>query len=89
MENISLRNYTNYVITRTYVAVMTKLQNIVGTHGNKIWLQILDWILKIGHYQILRRKITYELNTACKFEAKHMEAALQTLNTYVYYYTIY
>lgn len=68
---------------------MTKLQNIVGTHGNKMWLQILDWILKIGHYQILRRKITYELNTACKFEAKHMEAALQTLNTYVYYYTIY
>ncbi|KAL2712235.1 WASH complex subunit 5 [Vespula squamosa] len=62
-------------------AMMTKLQTVVGTHGNKMWLQILDWILKIGHYQILRRKITYELNTACKFEAKHMEAALQTLNT--------
>ncbi|XP_043487767.1 WASH complex subunit 5 isoform X1 [Polistes fuscatus] len=62
-------------------AMMTKLQTIVGTHGNKMWLQILDWILKIGHYQILRRKIAYELNTACKFEAKHMEAALQTLNT--------
>ncbi|XP_047367322.1 WASH complex subunit 5 isoform X2 [Vespa velutina] len=62
-------------------AMMTKLQTIVGTYGNKMWLQILDWILKIGHYQVLRRKITYELNTACKFEAKHMEAALQTLNT--------
>ncbi|KAF7380584.1 hypothetical protein HZH68_016449 [Vespula germanica] len=61
-------------------AMMTKLQTVVGTHGNKMWLQILDWTLKIGHYQILRRKITYELNTACKFEAKHMEAALQTLN---------
>ncbi|KAK2579644.1 hypothetical protein KPH14_011569 [Odynerus spinipes] len=64
-------------------ATMTKLQAVVGTHANKMWLQMLDWILKIGHYQILRRKIAYELNTACKFEAKHMEAALQTLNTAV------
>lgn len=61
-------------------AMMLKLQTIVGTHANKMWPHILDWVLKIGQYQILRRKIAYELNTACKFEAKHMEAALQTLN---------
>lgn len=60
---------------------ITKLHNTVS--NNKLWLPALEWTLKIGHYQLLRKKIAYELNTACKFEAKHMEAALQTLNTYV------
>lgn len=41
---------------------------------------MLDWILNIGHYQLLKHNIAYELNIACKFEAKHMESALQTFN---------
>ncbi|KAJ8673596.1 hypothetical protein QAD02_004858 [Eretmocerus hayati] len=55
---------------------MTAVNNLV----NKTWSTLLDLILKIGHLQILRHKIAYELNIACKFEAKHMEAALRTLN---------
>lgn len=58
-----------------------KLQACITNQINKLWPQLFDWVLRIGHYQLLRKKIAYELNTACKFEAKHMEAALQTLNT--------
>ena len=61
----------------------SKLHTTINTHTNKFCPQLLEWVLKIGHYQLLKKKIAYELNTACKFEAKHMEAALQTLNTAV------
>ncbi|KAK9307551.1 hypothetical protein QLX08_002167 [Tetragonisca angustula] len=54
-----------------------------STQTSKFCPQLLDYVLKVGHYQLLKKKIAYELNTACKFEAKHMEAALQTLNTAV------
>lgn len=62
---------------------ITKLHNSINASSSKLWSSALEWTLKIGHYQLLRKKIAYELNTACKFEAKHMEAALRTLNTYV------
>ncbi|KZC05129.1 PREDICTED: WASH complex subunit strumpellin [Dufourea novaeangliae] len=58
-----------------------KLHAAVATHTNKFCPQLLEWMLKIGHCQLLKKNIAYELNTACKFEAKHMEAALQTMNT--------
>ncbi|XP_014473018.1 PREDICTED: WASH complex subunit strumpellin isoform X2 [Dinoponera quadriceps] len=60
---------------------ITKLHNSVSASSSKLWSPALEWTLKVGHYQLLRKKIAYELNTACKFEAKHMEAALRTLNT--------
>ncbi|XP_076630517.1 WASH complex subunit strump [Colletes latitarsis] len=60
---------------------MPKLHTSVNAYINKFCPQLLEWILKVGHYQLLKKKIAYELNTACKFEAKHMEAALQTVNT--------
>ncbi|EZA48313.1 hypothetical protein DMN91_008109 [Ooceraea biroi] len=60
---------------------ITKLHNSISASSGKLWSSALEWTLKIGHYQLLRKKIAYELNTACKFEAKHMEAALRTLNT--------
>ncbi|XP_020285658.1 WASH complex subunit strumpellin [Pseudomyrmex gracilis] len=60
---------------------IAKLHNTITAGGSKLWSSALEWMLKIGHYQLLRKKIAYELNTACKFEAKHMESALRTLNT--------
>ncbi|XP_008550175.1 WASH complex subunit 5 [Microplitis demolitor] len=57
-----------------------KLYSTVSNHSNKIWPYMIECLLKIGHYQLLRNKISYELNTACKFEAKHVESALRTLN---------
>lgn len=62
-----------------------KLYSTVSNHGHKIWPPMYESVMKIGHFQLLRTKIAYELNTVCKFEAKHMEAALRTLNVYVYY----
>ncbi|XP_061936928.1 WASH complex subunit 5 isoform X2 [Apis cerana] len=59
---------------------VSKFHSSITTQTSKFCPQLLEWILKIGHYQLLKKKIAYELNTACKFEAKHMEAALQTLN---------
>ncbi|CAK9823853.1 WASH complex subunit 5 [Anthophora retusa] len=59
---------------------VSKLLSSISTQTSKFCPQLLEWILKVGHYQLLKKKIAYELNTACKFEAKHMEAALQTLN---------
>ncbi|XP_033351507.1 WASH complex subunit 5 [Bombus vosnesenskii] len=60
---------------------MSKFHSSITAQTSKFCPQLLDCVLKVGHYQLLKKKITYELNTACKFEAKHMEAALQTLNT--------
>lgn len=65
-----------------YLGNISKFHSSIITQTNKFCPQLLEWILRIGHYQLLKKKIAYELNTACKFEAKHMEAALQTLNMY-------
>lgn len=46
----------------------------------KVWPQILDWILRIGHLQLLRKHLSYELNTSCKFNCKNLESSLRTLN---------
>lgn len=46
----------------------------------KVWPQILDWVLKIGNLQILRKHISYQLNTLCKFNSKNLESSLRTLN---------
>lgn len=72
-----------YFIKYVYLGNMSKFHSSITAQTSKFCPQLLDCVLKIGHYQLLKKNITYELNTACKFEAKHMEAALQTLNTYV------
>ncbi|XP_012278891.1 WASH complex subunit 5 isoform X2 [Orussus abietinus] len=55
-----------------------KLQMMANQYVSKIWPSVLDKIQKIGHLQLLRKRITKELNILCRFEAKHMEAALRT-----------
>lgn len=46
----------------------------------KVWPQILDWTLRIGHLQLLRKHVAYELNKSCKFNCKNLESSLRTLN---------
>uniref|UniRef100_A0A8C9SLQ9 WASH complex subunit 5 n=1 Tax=Scleropages formosus TaxID=113540 RepID=A0A8C9SLQ9_SCLFO len=46
----------------------------------KIWASYLDAILKVGQMQILRQQIANELNYSCKFDSKHLAAALDNLN---------
>uniref|UniRef100_A0A1B0D1J4 WASH complex subunit strumpellin n=1 Tax=Phlebotomus papatasi TaxID=29031 RepID=A0A1B0D1J4_PHLPP len=46
----------------------------------KIWPKILDWVLKIGQKQILRKHIGYEINICCAFNSKNLESSLRTMN---------
>ncbi|KAG8133940.1 putative WASH complex subunit strumpellin-like protein [Naja naja] len=57
---------------RVYSAAITKTQ--------KIWAAYLDTIMKVGQMQILRRQIGNELNYSCRFDSKHLAAALENLN---------
>lgn len=36
--------------------------------------------LQVGQMQILRQQIANELNYSCKFDSKHLAAALENLN---------
>ncbi|XP_046858069.1 WASH complex subunit 5-like [Xenia sp. Carnegie-2017] len=47
---------------------------------SKSWPQFLDVIMKVGQMQLLRLQITNELNFSCKFNSKHFESTLSTLN---------
>ncbi|XP_039215762.1 WASH complex subunit 5 isoform X3 [Crotalus tigris] len=57
---------------RVYSTAITKTQ--------KIWAAYLDTIMKVGQMQILRRQIGNELNYSCRFDSKHLAAALENLN---------
>ncbi|KAF7991199.1 hypothetical protein HCN44_002761 [Aphidius gifuensis] len=74
-ESLAVINNTDY-----YKINPGKLCNNLINYGGKLWQSMIDCLLKIGNYQLLRSNISYELNTACKFEAKHMEASLRTFN---------
>ncbi|XP_043465727.1 WASH complex subunit 5 isoform X3 [Leptopilina heterotoma] len=67
-QNVDSKNYPG------------RLYSTVNVYVNKIWSPLLDSVLKIGNMQLLRHLISFTLNTECKFEAKHMEGALKTLN---------
>ncbi|MBN3315330.1 WASC5 protein, partial [Atractosteus spatula] len=57
---------------KVYSAAVAKTQ--------KIWTSYLEAIMKVGQMQILRRQIANELNYSCKFDSKHLAAALENLN---------
>lgn len=44
--------------------------------------KVFDAIISIGQKQILRKYISYELNSSCKFNSKNLESSLQTMNKY-------
>ncbi|KAE8748690.1 hypothetical protein FOCC_FOCC004493 [Frankliniella occidentalis] len=50
------------------------------SRAQKVWPQILEWVLKVGQMQLLRKHIGYELNVACRFDSKHLAAALSNMN---------
>ncbi|KAL7298837.1 hypothetical protein TKK_0008576 [Trichogramma kaykai] len=53
---------------------------LVNNLVTKSWVQLFDSILKIGHWQLLRQKISCQLNSASQSEAQDIEASLRTLN---------
>uniref|UniRef100_A0A3B3T2B3 WASH complex subunit 5 n=1 Tax=Paramormyrops kingsleyae TaxID=1676925 RepID=A0A3B3T2B3_9TELE len=62
------------------VANASKVYSSAVTKTQKIWVAYLDAILKVGQMQILRQQIANGLNYSCKFDSKHLAAALENLN---------
>lgn len=48
--------------------------------GNRIFQQLADVVVLIGTLQILRKHISYQLNTSCKFDSAHLESSLRSMN---------
>ncbi|XP_015711757.1 WASH complex subunit 5 isoform X2 [Coturnix japonica] len=62
------------------IANSNKVYSAAIAKTQKIWTAYLDSIMKVGQMQILRRQITNELNYSCRFDSKHLAAALENLN---------
>ncbi|KAJ3597772.1 hypothetical protein NHX12_001289 [Muraenolepis orangiensis] len=62
------------------VANASKVYSTAVSKTQKIWGAYLDAIMKVGQMQILRQQIAHELNHSCKFDSKHLAAALENLN---------
>ncbi|KAL7732828.1 hypothetical protein ACLKA6_005961 [Drosophila palustris] len=46
----------------------------------KVWPTLLDWVLSLGHKQLLRQQIASELSFSSKCDAKLLENTTDTLN---------
>lgn len=57
-----------------------KFYNGYTTKFQKISTKFLHMIVSIGQKQIIRKHITYELNSSCKFNSKNLESSLRTIN---------
>ncbi|XP_020375042.1 WASH complex subunit 5 [Rhincodon typus] len=62
------------------VANSSKVYSAAVQKTQKIWASYQDSILKVGQMQILRQQIANELSYSCKFDSKHLAAALENLN---------
>ncbi|XP_071251753.1 WASH complex subunit 5 isoform X2 [Salvelinus alpinus] len=62
------------------VANASKVYANAVARTQKIWGSYLESIMKVGQMQILRQQIANELNYSCKFDSKHLAAALENLN---------
>uniref|UniRef100_A0A3Q3K6J9 WASH complex subunit 5 n=1 Tax=Monopterus albus TaxID=43700 RepID=A0A3Q3K6J9_MONAL len=62
------------------VANASKVYATAVAKTQKIWGAYLEAIMKVGQMQILRQQIANELNYSCKFDSKHLAAALENLN---------
>ncbi|XP_060679176.1 WASH complex subunit 5 [Hemiscyllium ocellatum] len=62
------------------IANSSKVYSAAVQKTQKIWSSYQDSILKVGQMQILRQQIANELSYSCKFDSKHLAAALENLN---------
>ncbi|KAK9877977.1 hypothetical protein WA026_020192 [Henosepilachna vigintioctopunctata] len=46
----------------------------------RLWPQFLDNVLKVGQLQLLRKLLAFHLNLSARFNAKNLEASLQSLS---------
>lgn len=89
-QKIILRDRTVQDTLKTLMNAVSPLKSIVANSNKiylsaiaktqKIWTAYLDAIMKVGQMQILRQQIANELNYSCRFDSKHLAAALENLN---------
>ncbi|XP_021544469.1 WASH complex subunit 5 isoform X2 [Neomonachus schauinslandi] len=89
-QKIILRDRTVQDTLKTLMNAVSPLKSIVANSNKiyfsaiaktqKIWTSYLEAIMKVGQMQILRQQIANELNYSCRFDSKHLAAALENLN---------
>lgn len=89
-QKIILRDRTVQETLKTLMNAVSPLKSIVAnsskvylsaiTKTQKIWTAYLEAIMKVGQMQILRQQIANELNSSCRFDSRHLAAALDNLN---------
>ncbi|KAL1767894.1 WASH complex subunit strumpellin [Sigmodon hispidus] len=89
-QKIILRDRTVQDTLKTLMNAVSPLKSIVAnsskvylsaiTKTQKIWTAYLEAIMKVGQMQILRQQIANELNSSCRFDSRHLAAALDNLN---------
>uniref|UniRef100_A0A8D1KYL4 WASH complex subunit 5 n=1 Tax=Sus scrofa TaxID=9823 RepID=A0A8D1KYL4_PIG len=89
-QKIILRDRTVQETLKTLMNAVSPLKSIVANSNKiyfsaiaktqKIWTAYLEAIMKVGQMQILRQQIANELNYSCRFDSKHLAAALENLN---------
>ncbi|XP_052017747.1 WASH complex subunit 5 [Apodemus sylvaticus] len=89
-QKIILRERTVQETLKTLMSAVSPLRSIVAnsskvylsaiTKTQKIWSAYLEAIMKVGQMQILRQQIANELNSSCRFDSRHLAAALDNLN---------
>ncbi|EGV91500.1 Strumpellin [Cricetulus griseus] len=64
--------------------LFSEIQNTLGTFGLNGLDRLLCFMivkeLQVGQMQILRQQIANELNSSCRFDSRHLAAALDNLN---------
>lgn len=76
----TMSSLTKELADTTNIPNANKFYNNIISKFSKVWPKYLEWILAIGHKQILRQHIAYELNSSCKFNANNLESSLRTFN---------
>ncbi|XP_075681849.1 WASH complex subunit 5 isoform X1 [Rhinoderma darwinii] len=89
-QRVILKDKTSQETLRALQKVVSPIKGIIAnsakiyssaiTKTQKIWAPYLDAIMKVGQMQILRQQIANELNYSCKFDSKHLAAALDNFN---------
>ncbi|XP_054446455.1 WASH complex subunit 5 [Pteronotus mesoamericanus] len=89
-QKIILRDRTVQDTLKTLMSAVSPIKSIVANSNKiyfsaiaktqKIWPAYLEAIMKVGQMQILRKQIANELNYSCRFDSKHLAAALENLN---------
>ncbi|XP_066434881.1 WASH complex subunit 5 [Eleutherodactylus coqui] len=89
-QRVILKDKTAQETLRALQKVVSPIKGIIANSAKiyssaiaktqKIWGPYLDAIMKVGQLQILRQQIANELNYSCKFDSKHLAAALDNVN---------